>query len=99
MTSKPESGGGMTDTAALLEVVLTDADGNEHIYWVTRMPEDDDDDAFEEAILKARRYHVSLGRPHVPDDDFDDEGELVAYAMAYEPFERESSEYTRIPDD
>jgi hypothetical protein len=29
----------MTDTAALLEVALTDADGNEHIYWVTRMPE------------------------------------------------------------
>ena len=81
----------------VLEVVLTDVDGTEHVYWVMFSDCPEAEDETDWAIAQARRFHGQQGLPSVPEDEFTDDGELETYAFASEPFSREPGEYTLVP--
>ena len=84
-------------TEGVLEVVLTDKDGTEHVYLVmiSGCPESVDETDW--AIAQARRFHDQQGLPSIPEDEFNDDGELETYAFASEPFSREPGEYSLVP--
>ena len=85
----------MSRAENVLEVVLTDENGAEHIYWVKTQKAPSDTDIEDWAIAVARDRHAVDGRPRVPEDEFDDslDDELISSAFVSEPFEREPDEY------
>ena len=83
-------------TENVLEVVLTDEEGGEHIYWVKTQKAPSGKDIEDWAIGVARDRHAVDGGPRVREDAFDDSltDELISSAFVCEPFEREANEYT-----
>lgn len=69
-----------------MEVLITQEDGEEHVYWVnlSSMPEDEDE--YDWPISVAIKHHNGLGRETVSEDN----------AEASEPFSRNESEFTFV---
>ena len=80
----------------VLEVVLTDVHGEEHVYWVDMGACPDPEDPEDWATAKARAFHDAQGLVTIPEDTFDDDDEMQCFALASEPFSREPDEYTLI---
>ena len=80
-----------------MEVALTDAEGNEYIYWVSLDLISDDEDNEDIAIEIAKMKHSSLKLPDIPEDDDDDEN-FEPKAVAYPPFSRDGDEFTFIKE-
>ncbi len=81
---------------AVLEVCLTDASGQEYIYWVKLKDLPQDEDEYDWAISISRAFHVEQGLPPIPEDAWSDDEDLMESAFASEPFEREAGEYTWV---
>ena len=80
-----------------MEVVLTDAEDNEYIYWVSLDLISEDEDNEDIAIKIAKSKHSSLKLPDIPEDDDDDEN-FEPKAVAYPPFSRDGDEFTFIKE-
>ena len=80
-----------------MEVVLTDAEDNEYIYWVSLDLISEDEDNEDIAIKIAKAKHSSLKLPDIPEDDDDDEN-FEPKAVAYPPFGRDGDEFTFIKE-
>ena len=78
-----------------IEVVLTDAEDNEYIYWVSLDLISEDEDNEDIAIKIAKVKHSSLKLPDIPEDD--DEN-FEPKAVAYPPFSRDGDEFTFIKE-
>ena len=87
------------NTEGVLEIILTDLNGKEHIYWVDITSCTDADDTTDWAISRAKALHLKLGLDAIPEDEFTDDDELQSYALASMPFSRQPSEYTFIASD
>lgn len=67
-----------------IEVIISDDEGEEHIYWVSlESVEADDEDAI---FKKALSAHINRGFPEVD----------ISYAEFLEPFSRDESEFTFV---
>ena len=77
-----------------MEVVLTDAEDNEYIYWVSLDLISEDEDNEDIAIKIAKAKHSSLKLPNIPEDDENFETKAVAYP----PFSRDGDEFTFIKE-
>ena len=80
-----------------MEVVLTDAEDNEYIYWVSLDLISDEEDNEDNAIKIAKTKHSILKLPDIPEDDDDDE-DFEPRAVAYPPFSRDGDEFTFIKE-
>ena len=69
-----------------MEVLITQEDGEEHVYWVnlSSMPEDEDE--YDWPISVAIKHHNGLGLETVSEDKVE----------ASEPFSRNESEFTFV---
>lgn len=80
----------------IIEVLITDINEDEHIYWV-EMPEDDMDE--DNAIERALAFHATTDRPEpirTPEEEDPEDFTLIPAAMAYEPFDLDVGEYTLV---
>lgn len=80
-----------------MEVLLTDAEDNEYIYWVSLDLISDEEDDEDSAIKIAKTKHSTLKLPDIPEDDDDDEN-FEPRASAYPPFSRNGDEFTFVTE-
>ena len=76
-----------------MEVMLTDAEDNEYIYWVSLELISDEEDDEDSAIEIAKKKHSTLKLPDIPDDE-----DFEPRAVAYPPFSRDADEFTFITE-
>ena len=69
-----------------MEVIITQEDGEECVYWVNLEKLNDDEDEYDWSIAKAVQHHNSLVLGVFSEDD----------VFAMEPFTRNESEFTFI---
>lgn len=69
-----------------MEVILTDEDGDEHIYWVNLENKQDDEDEYDWPINVSIAFHNNKCGVNLTEDD----------AEAMEPFSRNETEFTFI---
>jgi hypothetical protein len=76
---------------SVLEVNIRDEKNDEHIYWVSLESKPESEDEIDWAISRALKYHAE----HVgtkPAEESEDDLPVTAY----EPFDRNSDEYTFV---
>lgn len=69
-----------------MEVLITQDDGEEYVYWVSLASMPEDEDEYDWPISLAVKHHNGLGLETVSEDN----------AEASEPFSRNESEFTFI---
>jgi hypothetical protein len=69
-----------------MEVIVTQGDDSEHIYWVDLEPLPEGEDEYDWSIQVAVEHHNTLGLEQVSEDE----------ASASEPFSRNESEFTFV---
>jgi hypothetical protein len=72
-----------------MEVIVTQSDDSEHIYWVNLESLPEDEDEYDWSIQAAVEHHNTLGLEQVSEDE----------ASASEPFSRDESEFTFVNTD
>jgi hypothetical protein len=82
---------GKNDTE-VMEVELTDINGDVYIYWLKKgdLPYSDDTDG---AIGLALDFHIRTIGTEIPEDDYSDEDDPILYRIAYDAFTRNEDEY------
>ena len=69
-----------------MEVIVTQSDDSEYIYWVSLESLPEDEDEYDWSIQVVVKHHNTLGLEQVSEDE----------SFASEPFSRNASEFTFI---
>ena len=78
-----------------IEVALIDKNDNDYFYWVSLKLISNTDDIEDAAINLAKKTHLNMKRPDIPDDS-ESEDDFEPNATAYAPFSREGDEFVFI---